>query len=236
MINLDDFMNLINPPSEVDVRKINKYLFYPRLFESRLVAKKEDNVWFISKGRGFNYGIQCNWKKKDYLRKFLLEIDDILTKEKKIRLKDFIKRFELSFSEEKFTECYQSIPRLQDDKEILERIETETEKFFDLGYSSFLAYVMFRVYINKMSKPSQILFQKALNRAINIVYLPFETWIKWRKNDQKNLQRRLQYYELDENVRRFADNVRNEMVRKCYVFLSSFYPEGCRCVVSCLRW
>ena len=225
MISLDDLMNLVNPPKDVDVESIDSYIFYPELFESRLVVRREEGVWFVSKGVGFNWGIRLDWGEKDYLRKFLLEINDAFAKVGKMRLKDFIEKFGLPFSEEEFVECYQSIPRLQYDKKILEKIEEETEKLFERGYSSFLPYVMFRVYVNKLSRPSQTLFQKALNKAADMVYLPFETWRGWRKN-QEDIDRRLQYYELDEDVRRFADSIRDDVVRKCCSFLSSFYSEA----------
>lgn len=204
-ISTEDLLLMCNSPVQWSAGS-SHFLFFKEAQETRCVYKVigKDKIELFA-GNAINRGLAFDWGKREYLRKFLLEIS--CGKRKIVKNADFLVK-------------QKSIKRLQNDSVLLEEIKKELafdneQSYWKKGFSSLLAFVCFRAVINTEYKYHEV-FQKGIGVAIDMVYYPFCNCIGWTKNP-------IQYYDLDDKVRKFADCVRNETVSKIYHWMYEFY-------------
>jgi len=209
-ITLEDFIELCNFP--VELNKRSTFIWSKRIMESRLEFDGE----YILRGRGFYWGSRCDWGEKEYIKDFLFNKLIYL-------LPIHIEYMNKYFSVEEFKKAQNSFLRLQNDTELYLKCCEEEKNLFEKGYSSLLAYVVFRAYINKVPYLTVNVCSHAIEQALKSAWHSFVAWKGWRRkpSDKKELH----IYELEDNIYKFGKIVAGETVSKCIGFCSEYLPK-----------
>jgi len=208
MIKTSDLLRIVNSP--VNWKEgVGNFLFTTECQEVRCDFDVIDNNTIeLSRGNAINWRLAFDWGDENYLREFLSKIS--------YGKKEIIK-------DESFLEKQKSIPRLQDDFELLKQLKEETsldnEKgLWKNGFSSLCSFVCFRGVINRGYKESGI-FQKGILEAIDMSIYPFCNWRGWVKQKKT-------YYDLEKNIKDLANIMRGNTIRKIYHWMYKYYEPN----------
>lgn len=199
MITTNDLLKLVNSPVEWS-SETNYFCWAEDMQNRRLAYDILDRTHIrVKVGNSINWGMALDWGEEKHIQTFLHDV--------------FCGKIEVVESLD-FVEKQKSIPRMQDDQDLILKTREESShrnkySVWNKGCSAYLSYGAFRATINKGYKDKG-LFQKAILKAIDTAYYPFCNWFGWGNKNGKDINKeRIYYYDLEEDVRKFADIVRN---------------------------